>query len=76
VLDNSFPRYNRAPTQMYPIIVVDELAKVSAMSPALRAVPAFAGLPSCHRHDGFLGFASKPAAHPIRRAQAFGRMRR
>jgi putative SOS response-associated peptidase YedK len=35
-LDNSFPRYNGAPTQMYPIIVVDELAKGSTMFVAAR----------------------------------------
>jgi putative SOS response-associated peptidase YedK len=30
-LDNTFPRYNGAPSQMYPIIVLDELMKTSAM---------------------------------------------
>jgi putative SOS response-associated peptidase YedK len=35
-LDNSYPRYNGAPTQMYPIIVVDELAKGSTMFVAAR----------------------------------------
>jgi putative SOS response-associated peptidase YedK len=35
-LDNTFPRYNGAPTQDYPIIVVDELAKGTTMFVAAR----------------------------------------
>ena len=31
-LDNTFPRYNGAPTQDYPIIIVDELAQGSTCS--------------------------------------------